>query len=85
MGTKKFHQKLIFKVASKKVLEKNLEALRFYDYYKKTYDIIERTDIALGRKPTFRANIGSTLNFEVDNYGIISTTAQKIQNNTRLE
>ncbi len=75
---KKVSHKLISKVASRKVLDKNTEALKSYDYYKKTSDLIERTDIALGRKPTFKAGIGSTLNFKINNYGISSTTAQKI-------
>jgi hypothetical protein len=78
MTTKKSSQKLITKVASKKVLEKNAEALKSYYCYKKTYYLIERTDIALGRKPTFKTDIGSTLNFEINHYGVSSTTAQKI-------
>ncbi len=74
----KASQKLISKAAPKKVLDKNAEALKSYGYYKKTFDLIERADIALGRKPTFRANTGSTLNFEINQYGVSSTTAQKI-------
>ena len=75
---KKYSQKLISKVASKKVLDENTEALKFYDHYKKTSDLIERADIALGRKPSFKADTGSTLNFKINQYGISSTTAQKI-------
>jgi len=75
---KKYSQKLISKVAPKKVLDENAEALKSYDRYKKTSDLIERVDIALGRKPTFKAGIGSTLNFEIKHYGIYSTTTQKI-------
>jgi hypothetical protein len=75
---KKTSQNIISKVVSKKVLDKNTKALRSYDYYKKTLDLIERVDIALGRKPTFKANTGSTLNFEIKHNGIFSTTAQKI-------
>ncbi|MCI0615393.1 hypothetical protein L0244_20585 [bacterium] len=76
--TKKSPQKLIEKVASKKVLKQNEEAIKSYDHYKETTDLIERTDIALGRKPAFKAATGSTLNFEIDQYGVASTTAQKI-------
>lgn len=76
--TKKTPQKLITKVASKKVLEQNAEAIKSYDYYKETTDLIDRADIALGRKPAFKAATGSTLNFEINHYGIASTTTQKI-------
>lgn len=75
---KKTPQTLISKVASKKVLKQKEEAIKSYDYYKETTDLIERTDIALGRKPAFKAATGSTLNFEINQYGVASTTAQKI-------
>jgi len=78
MGIKKSSQKLIYKVAPKKVLEKNLEALKSYDYYKKTLDLIEKVNIVLGRKPTFKIDNSSTLNFKINYHGISSTTAQKI-------
>lgn len=78
MKTQKSSQKLITKVASKKVLEKNAEALKFYDHYKKASDLMERTDIALGKKMTFKSETGSTLNIEINHYGVFSTTAQKI-------
>ncbi len=78
MKTIKSSKKLINRVASKKVLKKNAEALKSYDHYKKTTDLIERAEIALGRKPTFKADTGSTLNFEVNHYGVFSTTTQKI-------
>lgn len=70
--------KLISKVASKKVLEQNAEALKSYSYYKKTSDLLDRVDIALGRKQAFKVTTGSTLNFEINHYGVSSTTAQKI-------
>jgi len=78
MGIKKSSQKLIYKVASKKVLGKNLEALESYDHYKKTSDLIEKVNIVLGRKPTFKIDTSSTLNFKINYHGISSTTAQKI-------
>lgn len=76
--TKKTPQKLITKVASKKVLRQNAEALKSYGYYKKTSDLLDRVDIALGRKQTFKVTTGSTLNFKINHYGVSSTTAQKI-------
>ncbi|MCX6789362.1 MAG: hypothetical protein NTZ42_02005 [Candidatus Gribaldobacteria bacterium] len=70
----KSSQKLISKVASKKVLKQNAEALKSYGYYKETSDLIDRADIALGRKPAFKSATGSTLNFEINKYGVASTT-----------
>lgn len=78
MTKKKSSQKLISKLAPEKVLEKNAEALKSYDHYKKTHDLVERAEVALGRKPIFKTDIGSTLNFEINYYGVLSTTAQKI-------
>jgi len=75
---KKTPQKLITKVASKKVLKQNEKAIRSYGHYKKTTDLIDRADIVLGRKPAFKTVIGSTLNFKINQYGVASTTAQKI-------
>ena len=71
----KTSQKLISKVASKKVLKQNAEALKSYGYYKETSDLIDRADIALGRKPAFKSATGSTLNFEINQHGVASTTA----------
>ncbi|MBI1975856.1 MAG: hypothetical protein HYS59_02590 [Candidatus Vogelbacteria bacterium] len=76
--TKKTPQKLINKVASKKVLKQNEEAIKSYDYYKETTDLIDRADIALGRKPSFKTATGSTLNFDIEAHGTYSTTAHKI-------
>jgi hypothetical protein len=78
MGIKKSSQKLIYKVAPKKVLGKNLEVLKTYDDYKKTLDIIEKVNIVLGRRPTFKIDTSSTLNFKINYHGVSSTTAQKI-------
>lgn len=67
--------KLILKVVTKKVLKQNAKALKFYDTYKESSDLIDRTDIALGRKSTFKVATGSTLNSEINPYGVVSTTA----------
>jgi len=76
--TKKIPQKLITKVASKKVLKQNGEAITSYDRYKETTDLIDRADIALGRKLAYKAATGSTLNFDIEAHGTYSTTAHKI-------
>ena len=76
--SEKFSKTLIFKAASKKVIDKNAQALKFYRHYKRTFDLIERTDVALGRKAILKADTGSTLNFEINRHGIASTTTQKI-------
>lgn len=78
MCMKNTKSKLISKVASKKVLKQNAGAFKSYGYYKKTSDLLDRVDIALGKKQTFKIITGSTLNFEINNYGVSSTTAQKI-------
>ena len=70
--------KIISRVASKKVLKQNAEALKSYRFYKETSDLLDRADIALGRKTAFKAATGSTLNFEIEAYGTYSTTANKI-------
>jgi len=66
---------LISKIASKKVLKQNSEAFKSYGFYKETSDLIDRTDIAMGRKPAFKIAYGSTINFEINRYGVASTTA----------
>ena len=71
-------QKILSKVASKKVLKQNTEALKSYGFYKETTDLLDRADIALGRKPAFKSATGSTLNFEIEAHGTYSTTAYKI-------
>jgi hypothetical protein len=72
---KKITQKLLSKTVSKKALKQNTEALKSYDFYKETSDLINRADIALGRKPAFKIASGSTINFEINQYGVTSTTA----------
>lgn len=66
---------LISKVVSRKVLKQNTQALKSYGYYKETSGLIDRADIALGRKPAFKSATGSTLNFEINQHGVASTTA----------
>ncbi len=75
---KKSSQKLVSRVASRTVLRQNTKALKLYGEYKKTSDLIERAEVALGRKPAFKTETGSTLNFEINQHGVASTTAQTI-------
>jgi len=72
---KSIKSKIISKVASKKVLRQNAKALKSYSFYRETSDLIDRADIALGRKPAFKVANGSTINFEINQYGVASTTA----------
>ena len=82
---KKSSQKLISTVASQRVLKQNAEALKSYDYYKKTSDLLDRIDIALGRKQSLSVCTGWTVNHGTGQYGVSSTAAQKIKDNARLE
>lgn len=75
MSQKTKQKSIMSHVTSKKVLESNKVALKSYGQYKKTSDLIDRTNYALGKKPTFRADTGSTLNFKINRYAISSTTA----------
>jgi hypothetical protein len=78
MSKKTPQKSLINKVASKRVLEKNTPAFEAYGTYKKAADIIERAEFASGKRVTFKAGTGSTLNFEINRHGAYSTTAQTI-------
>lgn len=78
MRMKDHKSKLISRVVSKGALEQNAKALKSYKDYKKTADIMERANLALGKKPVFKTGIGSTLNFKINQDGVSSTTAQKI-------
>ncbi|MDP3724331.1 MAG: hypothetical protein Q8R11_01715 [bacterium] len=69
---------MMSRVAPKRVLDQNAGAMKSYDNYRKAADIIERAEFAAGKRVIFKSGIGSTLNFEINRYGISSTTAQKI-------
>lgn len=75
MSQKTKQKSIMSQVVSEKVLESNKVALKSYGQYKKTSDLIDRTNYVLGKKPTFRADTGSTLNFKINRYAISSTTA----------
>ena len=64
--------KLLFdkSIDSKLILENN----KTLSYYKKVTDIIERTNIALGRKRTYKETIQTTVNSKLNLNGIGSTT-----------
>lgn len=77
--TKKSYQKsMVSRVAPKRVLDQNAAAFKAYDTYKKAADIIERAEFASGKRVVFKLDTGSTLNFEINRYGVYSTTTQKI-------
>ena len=67
--------RLVGKVASRQVLDKNIVAFKTYDVYKKTANIIERAEFASGKTVVLRSGTGSTLNFEINRDGVCSTTA----------
>jgi hypothetical protein len=69
---------IVDKVVSRHVLDQNVIALKTYDAYKKTADIIERAEFASGKRVIFKSDTGSTLNFEINRNGAYSTTTQKI-------
>lgn len=69
---------MLNQIASKRVLDANTTALKSYDSYKKAAEIVERAEAASGQRIIFKSDTGSTLNFEMNRYGAISTTAQNI-------
>lgn len=58
-----------------KMDERNEEALESYDFYKEISDVLDRVNIASGKKPTFRTANNSTLNAEINQYGVGSTVS----------
>ena len=71
-------EKVARQIASKRVIVQNADAFEVYDAYKKALDIVERAELASGKRIVFKSGTGSTLNFEVNRNGAYSTTAQKI-------
>jgi hypothetical protein len=55
-------ESLTASILLKNVDENSKAALEIVDYYSKVYGIIERTNIAMGRKRTFKAENSSTTN-----------------------
>ena len=68
-------QRAASKIASQKAIEKNATAFESYDYYRKVIDLIERANVATGKKRYFKSSVGSTINFEINRNGISSTRA----------
>ncbi|USN58917.1 MAG: hypothetical protein H6767_02260 [Candidatus Peribacteria bacterium] len=56
--------------------EANKKAFESFDFYKKTIEIMDRANIAMGRKTSYSSVQSSTLNYKTNIYGISST--QKI-------
>ncbi len=67
---------ILDKVFGEDVVLANKKALSSLEYYKKAGSIIERTNIALGKKKVYQNTSHSTLNSQLDIHAIRST--QKI-------
>ena len=61
---------------SKKDKKINVPALRAFDIYGKTARVLERANLAIGKKASFRISTSSTAHSAINTYGISST--QKI-------
>jgi len=61
---------------SKQQKDANKKAFESFDFYKKTVDIMDRANIAMGRKTSYTSVQSSTLNYKTNIYGYSST--QKI-------
>jgi len=59
MSKKKITTQQLF---SKELKNANKKAFESFDFYKKTIEIMDRADIAMGRKTTYASVQGSTLN-----------------------
>jgi hypothetical protein len=70
--TKK-QENLTSKLILEDVDEKNKTALKIVDYYSYVYSIIERTNIAMGRRNTYRAENSSTTNQRLKTNAYAST------------
>ena len=64
------------KLISKKVKNANKKSFESFDFYKKTINIMEKADIAMGKKTAYSSTGGSTLNYKINIHGFSST--QKI-------
>ena len=78
MAKKAQQKSMANKVAPKPILNQNTVAFKIYDAYRKATNIIERAEVAAGKRIIFRSDTGSTLNFEINRYGVSSTTAKNI-------
>ncbi len=75
---RKSHKKnILSKVATKRVLEKNIKTLKTYDIYKKTIKIMESAGLVSENIDSAKSNIFSTLDFEINYNGFYSTTTKK--------
>ena len=52
---------LVTKILSKDVVDKNKTAFELVDFYSRIADIIERTNIAMGRKSNYKISTSSTV------------------------
>ena len=78
MAKKSQKKSMTNRVAPKHVLNQNTVAFKIYDAYRKATNIIERAEVASGKRIIFKSDTGSTINFEINRYGVSSTTAKNI-------
>lgn len=64
---------LTTKVLLREVIEKNKSTLDVIDFYLKIADIIERTDIARGKRTMFKISTSSTINEKINTNVFAST------------
>ena len=78
MTTQKKSKLITEEILPKSILEQNREALELYKetdgLLKETTDVLEKIDIAMGRKKTYTYSSNSTKNCEINHYGISLTT-----------
>ena len=58
------------KVFPKKVLESNSPAIESFEEYRKVAEIIERANLAAGKKGVYETSSGSALNLEIPPHGL---------------
>ena len=68
--------KLLNKVLSKETLLQNVSAIESFVSYKKTKEIIERTEIALGRKNIISFSSASAKNTIIENQSAKNNTTK---------
>ena len=60
----------------RELMDANRKAFDSFDFYKKTIDLMDRANIAMGKKTLYTSTISSTLNYKIGINGFSST--QKI-------
>ncbi|MBD3328483.1 hypothetical protein GF340_04225 [Candidatus Peregrinibacteria bacterium] len=58
----------------KELKNANKRAFDSFDFYKKTMEVIDRANAAMGKKTSYTATQSSTLNYKTDINGLVSTS-----------